>query len=466
MTNTRTNPSSLFMMLFNIFRLDINKLHRTFGKPRKYTISDLNKFKLACYLKVKEFFFTNPYNPEYISSYRNSEDLQHGPYVGKEHFELEFDLLWSVWYAYTESIVNQNPSIMNNMFDLESPFRKMFSDTNFFNNFIGYNVPIFQVLRIGSYISRARVASMFIKLTSMKKKMGKSSFPNQHAIKNALDIVGNYLEVRHPKMISSSQKLYAPDFFINDNLISGRGILLPKPYIYHLKGNSYNNGLFPFSAEAYHRNHPNDYQRCSNFKLQVGTLAADYSKFIQDRLVSKFSDLRNDKILVVDSVNGKNSPKPIQDLLKLVESFCGLDDFNFKNPSHPAIIGMAKAKLSDYVLATELPVWRKVGAKLVTGHIDLVLLIGDNLFVLDYKPGDKADPNANVMSKSFLMSLPQIAAYSKLHRSQYNIKKIYCVTFNEKGQAWIYQDKVLDSLENLLIAKGHSSWLIWKKYIV
>jgi len=194
-------------------------------------------------------------------------------------------------------------------------------------------------------------------------------------------------------------------------------------------------------------------------------LAADYSKFIQDRLANKFSDLRNDKILVVDSVNGKNCPKPIQDLLKLVESFSGHDPLNFLNPSHPAIIGMAKTKLSDYVLATELPVWRKVGAKLVTGYVDLVFLIGDTLFVCDYKPGDKANPSANTWSKSFLMSVPQVAAYSKLHRSQYNVKKIYCVTFNEDGDAWIYQDKVLNSLENLLIAKGYSSWLIWKNYI-
>jgi hypothetical protein len=77
-----------------------------------------------------------------------------------------------------------------------------------------------------------------------------------------------------------------------------------------------------------------------------------------------------------------------------------------------------------------------------------------------------ANPNAKTFSHSFLMSLPQIAAYSKLHRSQYNVKKIYCVMFNEDGRAWIYQDKVLDSLENLLITKGYSNWLIWKNYIV
>jgi len=94
------------------------------------------------------------------------------------------------------------------------------------------------------------------------------------------------------------------------------------------------------------------------------------------------------------------------------------------------------------------------------------LLIGDTLFVCDYKPGDMANPNAKRFSHSFLMSLPQVAAYSKLHRSQYNVKKIYCVTFNEDGRAWIYQDKVLDSLENLLIAKGHFDWLIWNNYII
>lgn len=271
------------------------------------------------------------------------------------------------------------------------------------------------------------------------------------------------MQIRYPTKASIYRNIVQIDFSLNDNLLSTKGDLLSKSYREHLITAFKLGGSYPFSPSYYQTRRPNDYQRCSNFKIQVGTLKTDYSQFIQDRLVSRFSGIKNDKILVVDSVNGKNSPKPILDLLRLVKSFT---DLNLRPPSHSNVIDMANKKLLDYTLVTELPLWRKVGAKLVTGHPDIVLLIGDTLFICDYKPGDISNPSTKTFSHSFLMSLPQVAAYSKLHRSQYGIKKIYCVTFNEKGQAWIYQDNILNSLESLLISKGYANWLIWKDYIV
>jgi len=456
-------PTSLFLILFNIFRLDTTKIRNRVGDIRKFTKSSLADFKLACYSRVKKLFLDS-YISDYLYNY--DDDPKNDRYVGSKHFELEFDLLWSVWYAYVEWYANQNPGILDNIFDHDSPFRKKFGNSFFFRGFTGYSSDLFKNIQSGLHISKRHVFSMFNKLTLMRKNIGTSSFPSQHAIENALSIVENYLQVRHPKKEGNRVLAFQDYFFVNNILVSSKGTLLPKIYRNYLEVASNLDGSFPFSAAYYQKNHPNDYQRCSNFEIQVGTIAKDYFEFIQDRLVNKFSDLKGDKLLVVDSVNSKNSPKPIQDLLKLVKSFSGSDPKNFLNPSHQAIIGMAKVKLSDYVLATELPVWRKVGAKLVTGHVDLVLLIGDTLFICDYKPGDMANPNAKRFSHSFLISFPQVAAYSKLHRSKYSIKRIYCVTFNEDGHAWIYQDKLLDSLENLLIIKGYSDWLIWKKYII
>ncbi len=456
-SQARINQIELFMILFNIFRLDAQQLRNSFGKTRKYTKNSVNDFKLECYSIVKKFFFQNPYSQKYISTYRNTQDSL---YVGVKYFESEFDLLWSVWYAYVEWYVSQNSDILNNMFEPESPFRKVFGTLSFFKNFIGHPTNMFTNLRSGSYTSKRYTLDMENKLTLMSKDRRRSSFPNLHAIDNALAEIQNYLKVRYPK----GSKIFHSDFFINE--ILGESTLLPKIYKTLLKLEYRLDGTYPFSRALFEFNHPNDYQRCSNFKIKVGTIVADYSQFINDRFVSKFSDLKNDKILSINSINGKNSPKPILDLLKLVKSFNGLYPLNFKNPSHPAIIKMAKTKLSDYVLATELPIWRKVGDKLVTGHIDIVLLIGDTLFVCDYKPRENSDADTGAFSKSFIMSLPQVAAYSKLHKSQYGIKKIYCVSFNEKGEAWIYQDNVLNSLESLLISKGYASWLIWKDYIV
>lgn len=349
------------------------------------------------------------------------------------------------------------------MFESGSRFRKKFADEYFLSELIGRADSFFVHLRKGSHVSKIKVTLMEEKFTSMLKNIGSSSFPNLHAIRNALDKIENYLQVRYPTKASIYRNIVEIDFSLNDVLLSTKGYLLSKSYRDHLERASKLGGSYPFSPSYYATRRPNDYQRCSNFKIKVGTIATDYSQFIQDRSVSRFSDIKNDKILVVDSVNGKNSPKPILDLLRLVKSF---SDLNLKPPSHSNVIDMANKKLSGYVLATELPIWRKVGAKLVTGHPDIVLLIGDTLFVCDYKPGETPNSNTKAFSSSFIISLPQVAAYSKLHKSQYNIKKIYCVSFNEKGEAWVYQDKVLNSLENLLISKGYASWLIWKDYLV
>ena len=105
------------------------------------------------------------------------------------------------------------------------------------------------------------------------------------------------------------------------------------------------------------------------------------------------------------------------------------------------------------------------GSKLLTGHLDFLLKIGDTLFVLDYKPDGIGDPNTPKLSKSFIESIPQVGIYSKILRREYGVKKVFCVTFNHKNEGWIYHDSLLGDLEAWMISMGIAQHIIWRGYI-
>lgn len=135
------------------------------------------------------------------------------------------------------------------------------------------------------------------------------------------------------------------------------------------------------------------------------------------------------------------------------------------HPSHSGIQKEVIKRLKPYVVATELPLWRKSGPKLLTGHLDFLLKIGDTLFVLDYKPEGIGDPRTTVLSKSFIQSIPQVAAYTKILKKDYGVTRVVCGTFNHNNEAWIYNDNLLGDLEAYMISKGFSQYIIWKGYI-
>ncbi len=133
--------------------------------------------------------------------------------------------------------------------------------------------------------------------------------------------------------------------------------------------------------------------------------------------------------------------------------------------SHSGIQKEIKKRLASYLISTELPLWVKSKAGLLTGHLDILLKVGDTLFVCDYKPDGLGDPKTTVLSSSFIQSIPQVAVYAKILKKEYGVKKVVCITFNHKNEAWIYHDSLLSDLETYMRSKGFSQYILWHGYI-
>lgn len=105
----------------------------------------------------------------------------------------------------------------------------------------------------------------------------------------------------------------------------------------------------------------------------------------------------------------------------------------------------------------------KKGRKLITGHIDLVLVIGDAVFICDYKPLDTPFVTSRI-SDNFINVVPQVAVYSLMAKEQLNIKKVYSVIFNSQG-VWIYEPKViLDKVNQFMHDQNVQDQITWDYY--
>jgi len=101
-------------------------------------------------------------------------------------------------------------------------------------------------------------------------------------------------------------------------------------------------------------------------------------------------------------------------------------------PGHEPILKYILIKDNNSI-AIEVPVWVEAENKSITGHIDLIQIEDDVVKVIDYKP-----------EGNFLFSLPQVAMYGFLLKSNLNITNLRCMSFN-KEEAWEYDPKVLIS---------------------
>lgn len=492
--------TDLFFMLFRIYQLTPTKLYQIFGRGRKYTKSQINSFKIECYSVIKEFFFSNPYSSLYVSdkvrSYpTGSKTGVRNVHVGVNHFELEFDMIWSVWYAYVEQYVARFPSVNREIFPPGSKFNKLFGQ-RFMDTVLG-STPfkrkaISDRFKGGVHFSKDSV-EFFRDILRLFQTFGlkPSTAPHHHAVENAINFAEEYLVKRYPTRVSPS---FYPgpteDFFVdlkNPNLLT-----LPEALLNQLREANVLSGHFSFSAQAYKLRHPNDYHSCSDFykEINIGHDPVDKQKkrdFILNRLTSSYNSifrkmtLNKDlsksgmPILKVDSFS-PGAPQPILDLIRLANDFnneyiLGIAsdiERTKRGLGHPSHGGLQKeviSKLSQYLIANELPVWRKVGPKLVTGHIDILLKVGDTLFVCDYKPDGTGNPHTTRLKDSFIESIPQVASYAKILKKEYGVKKVVCITFNHNNEAWIYHDSLLGDLETWMTGMGISQYIIWKDYI-
>lgn len=328
-----------------------------------------------------------------------------------------------------------------------------------------------------------RIRTEFIRL---KGRLRPSSFPYMHAIENALGMIDTYLEERYSGKMPTTHSGAALSFYINMKNIDPKDWSLNG--LYRLRMAEIYKGDFPFSLEFYSKIIPN-YQRISNFyrQVRIGSHSQDFENFILDRIVTSYSSIGKIMRLNIHSsstgvpiLNVRSTsvgiPQPILDLIKLADDFNSAyllgtvkdkerADNKWGHPSHSGIANEVRRKLSPYLVTSELPLWKKSGARLLTGHLDILLKIGDTLFVCDYKPDGIGNPKTTKQSYSFLQSVPQVAAYAKVLKKRYGIRKVVCVTFNHKNEAWIYHDDLLGDLEAYMINMGFSQYIIWRGYI-
>ncbi len=91
-------------------------------------------------------------------------------------------------------------------------------------------------------------------------------------------------------------------------------------------------------------------------------------------------------------------------------------------------------------IGAEIPLWITSGNSIMQGHADLILVIGDTLYVGDYKP-DLSFKGAS-LSTDFVNSFAQVSSYALMIQKAFGIKKIKCITFNGDGMK-IYDPSVI-----------------------
>ncbi|MHA2007425.1 MAG: hypothetical protein ACXABO_06770 [Promethearchaeota archaeon] len=177
--------------------------------------------------------------------------------------------------------------------------------------------------------------------------------------------------------------------------------------------------------------------RVSQFKI----------KGIKTTFIRSFSKklIRSGKILAYDS-NSK-LPKYAQKVFN-----------NYKEnkipgyPGHEPILKNILIKDKDSI-AIEIPIWNEKGDKTITGHIDLLQIENNTVKVIDYKP-----------EGNFLLSLPQVAMYGHILKSNLGIKNLKCISFNKEG-AWEYEPVILVSEIKDYLISHRISQRPWENYM-
>lgn len=135
-----------------------------------------------------------------------------------------------------------------------------------------------------------------------------------------------------------------------------------------------------------------------------------------------------------------------------------------RSPSHEVILPNLTYKY-EWVIGSEIPIYLdslKKGD--LTGHIDLLVIIDNKLYVCDYKP-DENPLATRKPSISFINSLPQIAIYALILKRKNNIKKIECITFNKKGARLYNPNSILKSINRFMQKYRKDMSLPWIKFV-
>lgn len=113
-----------------------------------------------------------------------------------------------------------------------------------------------------------------------------------------------------------------------------------------------------------------------------------------------------------------------------------------------------------------------------SGRIDIVLVVGDTIYVCDYKPdlnptllGKGSVKQSDSFADHFIDSIPQVTGYVRALMQRSGLKNVVGITFNKDG-LWAYTHNFLNKIENVMIKSVKHGGLdisdeieIWKNYI-
>jgi hypothetical protein len=109
----------------------------------------------------------------------------------------------------------------------------------------------------------------------------------------------------------------------------------------------------------------------------------------------------------------------------------------------------------DKVIGTEMPVYIFTGRGYLTGHIDIIMLVGNDLYIADFKPGEMVNSRTFITSpfdlklsdsdlkevirgENLIKSVPQISSYAialiDMLDLDLNTINVRCAAFNEQYQ--------------------------------
>ncbi len=139
------------------------------------------------------------------------------------------------------------------------------------------------------------------------------------------------------------------------------------------------------------------------------------------------------------------------------------------SPGHEQVLPKILNEMSEAV-GIEVLLYRRNpnigGDKYLTGHVDVILIIGDIVLIVDYKPDMTPGFSTTRIYDNFARSFPQVASYALTAKDQLKLqnKKIYSVTFN-KDAAWVYEPEfMLKEMNDFMLANAQNPDLPWNDY--
>ena len=244
-------------------------------------------------------------------------------------------------------------------------------------------------------------------------------------------------------------------------------------------------GRFPTVMWDFYQTHKDGYATASQFYYnilvkQVGKTnlqhlmealtqvitESDILAPIGSNLIARISRERSDALTALDSIDALIDPYSlisddeqlihISGAKKLLIVLNRMMHLVEGDPRHDDIMPFLfqDTLLKKFLLANEMSLWFKneKTQKLITGHLDNLLLIDGALYVMDYKPGDENYPHSTKLTDHLFQSIPQVASYALMLERMLGLKSstipVYCVSYNSKG-AYIYKPTILSTISTL-----------------